>query len=75
MKYNGTIFIQFIEEGSDHILSERLVSNTPNRGDLLRFGGEGNELIYKVTRIIWIYDEPNNSYERVNVGIELSMQH
>jgi len=66
----GNIYIHFIEEGADKIHIKNLVCAVPRAGDEVRFGGRGNEQIFTVTRIVWVYDEPDNPYHRVNVGIE-----
>lgn len=72
MRDKGNIYIHFIEENGDHVLSKRLVSSVPQSGDEIRLGGEGNEQYYKVTRLVWVYDEPENPFERLNIGVELS---
>lgn len=64
-----TTKIHFIEEGTDHLLFFKYTSHVPSPGDEIRIGGEGNEKFYKVTRIVWVYDE-EDPFERVNVGIE-----
>ena len=38
----------------------------PRVGDELRFQGEK---YYKVSRIVWVYDEPESRMQRVNIGL------
>jgi hypothetical protein len=66
------ISIHFIEEGKDHVVSKQLTSKVPRSGDEIRLGGKDRERFYKITRVIWIYDEPDSPFERINIGIELS---
>ena len=73
MREKGNIYIHFIEESADHVLCKRLVSSVPRTGDEMRFGGEGSEKYYKITRVVWVYDEPTNPFERVNIGVELDI--
>jgi hypothetical protein len=69
MRDSGNTYIHFIEEDGDCILSKRLVHSVPRVDDEIRIGGEGKALFYKVTRVVWIYDEPDNPFERVNIGL------
>jgi len=71
MKDAGNIYIHFIDEDDDHVISKKLVSAVPRAGDDIRLGGEGKEQYWKVTRVVWVYDEPSNPFERVNIGVEL----
>ena len=72
MKNKGNIYIHFIEEDCVHVLKKTLVSSVPRTGEEIRIGGESNEQFYTVTQVVWIYDEPDNPFERVNVGVKLS---
>ena len=72
MREKGKIFVHFIEECNDCILSKRLLSRVPRVGDELRLGWEGNEQYYKITRVTWVYHGPGNLFERVDIGIVLS---
>jgi hypothetical protein len=71
IKMNGNIYAHFIGEINNKQLFKRLITHVPRPNDEIRMGGEGNEKYYKVTRVIWVYDEPDNPYERVNIGVEL----
>lgn len=35
----------------------------------VRIGGEGHEVFYRVTLVVWVYDEDDTPYERVDVGV------
>lgn len=70
-KEKGSIYLHIINESDDHILNKILVSAVPRAGDELRLGGRGKERYYKVTRLVWVYDEPETPFERVNVGVKL----
>ena len=57
-----------------YILKNKLLKKhygryVPRVGDEIRLGGEGNETFYAVERIVWVYDEPKNPAQRVNIGI------
>lgn len=69
MKDKGNIYIHFIMENDDKVLIKHLASSVPRAGDEIRIGGEDNDRYYKVTRVVWVYDEPDFPYERVNIGI------
>lgn len=61
----SSIFAHFIEEEGG-LFARRLVTTVPRVGDELRFTGDR---YFKVTLVVWVYDEPDCSYERVNVGM------
>ena len=61
------ILIHFILD--NELLFTRLASHVPRVSDEARFGGIGNENFYKVCHVCWVYDEDENPYERVNIGI------
>jgi hypothetical protein len=71
MRDKGNTYIHVIEEGTGVKLLRRLVTCVPRPGDEFRIGGPGGEKYYKVTRVIWVYDEPDNPFQRVNIGAEL----
>ncbi len=59
----------FIDEGERDdavVFAKKVISQVPRVDDTLRFS---NERYFKVTRVIWIYDEPEAHYQRVNIGI------
>ena len=61
--------IHFIDnEGRLHM--KRIEDIPPSVGDEIRVGGESNERYYKITQRVWVYDEPEFPFNRVNVGIE-----
>jgi len=73
MRDKGNIYIHIIEEGDSHVLSKRLVSSVPRPGDEIRFSVEGKEQFYEVTRVVWVYDEPEHPFDRVNIGVNQVM--
>lgn len=61
----NSIQVHFVIDGGD--LFARLVMNHPPAvGDELRFEGDR---FFTVTRRVWVYDEPNASRMRLNVGM------
>lgn len=69
MKPRDIIYAHFIDEQTGNTVFRQLISFIPRRKDEVRVGGEGKEKYYKVTRVIWVYDEPDCPYMRVNIGI------
>ena len=66
----GNIYLHIIEDDKrNQVLIKILVSVVPRVGDDIRTGGEGNEKFYTVTHVVWVYDEYDSPYERVNVGV------
>lgn len=66
----GNIYLHVIDEGTDKIIMKRLVASVPRPNDEIRIGGAGNERYYKITRVVWVFDE-DNPWQRVNIGAEL----
>lgn len=64
------IFLHFIEEKTQKLRFKKHAANVPRVGDECRFGGEGNEIYFEVTRIVWVYDEENSPFDRANIGIK-----
>lgn len=48
------------------MVARRYIDFVPRVGDELRFEGEK---YYKVTLVVWVYDEPENPSQRVNIGL------
>lgn len=71
MKDNSRTYAHFIDEATGKNVTRLAVLCVPRVGDEIRIGGSGSERYYKVTRVIWVYDEPDSPYERVNIGVEL----
>lgn len=69
MENERNTYIHFIEEKTGDFISKQLVSNIPRLGDELRFSSKGNDVYYKVNQVVWVYDEPECPYERVNIGV------
>jgi hypothetical protein len=60
-----TIKAHFIHE-KDGLIHKSLIEHAPEVGDELRFPGEK---YYKVTRKVWVYDEPEAGFSRLNIGV------
>ena len=67
---SGNTYLHVIEESTDKQVIRRLVTCVPRPGDEIRVGGKGAEKYYKVTRVIFVYDEPDCPYGRANIGVE-----
>lgn len=48
------------------MLAKMAINHAPRVGDDIRMEGE---IYYKVTRLIWIYDEPHQPFQRLNIGV------
>ena len=69
MSYIGNTLLHIVEEKENLLISKKLVYNVPRIGDELRLGGMLAEKFYKVIQVLWVYDEPESPYERVNIGV------
>jgi hypothetical protein len=58
----------FINNEDDKVISKILIDHVPRVGDEARFGGAGHEKYYKVTLVVFVYDE---MHDRVNIGCDL----
>lgn len=63
---NRTISAHFIHMDGG-LLYKNLIAFAPRVGDELRFSGEK---FYTVVKLVWIYDEPEAKFSRLNVGIK-----
>jgi hypothetical protein len=61
-----TIKAHFIHEDTG-LLGRRFIKFAPRVGDELRLTGG---LYYTVTRLVWVYDEPESPFSRLNIGIK-----
>ena len=61
-------YLHIIDADKDVEIVRRIVCFIPRVGDEIRLGGKGKEKYYKVTMIVWAYDE-DSVFERVNVGV------
>ena len=61
--------VHFVLEGGACLYKEN-VSNVPRVGDELRFQ---RDKFFRVTRVIWVYDESDNWWDgaRANIGMEI----
>ncbi len=69
MTYDKDTMLHIIDV-DDSSIYRALSSKVPRVGDEIRLGGEGSERYYEVLAVIWVYDEPDCPYERVNIGVE-----
>ena len=70
MNHKSDIQIHFIlDDEKSKELTRKLACHVPSVGDEIRLGGAGNEKYYSVTRIVWVYDEQENPFDRVNIGV------
>lgn len=70
MNHKADIQIHFIRDDDEgRELTRKWASHVPHVGDEIRIGGAGNEKYYLVTRIVWVYDEQENPFDRVNIGV------
>lgn len=60
-----TIKAHFIHEDRG-LLYQQLIEFAPSVGDELRFAGEK---YFVVTRKVWVYDEPEAKFSRLNIGM------
>ena len=61
-----SIKVHFILE-SGGLFARLRLHHAPRVGDELRFS---NERYYRVTRLVWAYDEDDEPGQRLNVGME-----
>jgi hypothetical protein len=50
-------------------IAREWVCHVPRLGDEIRLGGPDDERFYAVERIVWVYDEKDNPFDRVNIGV------
>lgn len=51
------------------LLSVQNLHHAPSVGDELRFKGATGEIYFKVVRKVWVYDEPEALFSRLNIEI------
>jgi hypothetical protein len=59
------IAAHFIHE-SKGLLFKRTINHAPSVGDEIRMPGER---YFKVTVLVWVYDEDDSPFQRLNIGI------
>ena len=64
----NSAYLHIIDVDTDVEINRRIVSHVPRVGDEIRLGGRENEKYYKITIVVWVYDE-DSSFERVNIGV------
>jgi hypothetical protein len=65
MSLHRTIKAHFIHTDKG-VMHKAQIEHAPSVGDELRFSGER---YYKVTLLVWVFDEPEAQFTRLNVGI------
>lgn len=63
------VCIHIIDSYTDRLITKEFATHVPRVFDDIRVGGEGNERYYTVEAVVWVYDEPESPYERVNIGV------
>ncbi len=58
----------FINNADDILICKVSVNQVPRVNDEVRFGGKGSEKYYRVSLVVFVYDEDQ---DRVNIGCEL----
>ncbi|MCW8159039.1 hypothetical protein D7243_23000 [Stutzerimonas stutzeri] len=48
------------------MIAKRTIDHVPMVGDEIRLSGNR---YYKVTRRIWVYDEEDHPFQRINIGL------
>jgi len=66
----GNIYAYVVQEKDGQLLYKLRICGVPRVGDEIRSGGEGAEKYYKVMRVLWVYDEPECPFDRVNIGVK-----
>lgn len=52
---------------NNYLRFKKIVCHVPRVGDEVRFE---NDTFYIVTKVVWVYDEPEQPWGRANVGLE-----
>jgi hypothetical protein len=66
MRNSGNIYMHVIAEDGDRVLDKIRASQVPRPDDVLRLG---RDRYFRVTRVVWVYDEDDCPFERVNIGV------
>lgn len=61
-----TVKAHFIDE-VDGLFSKEHLTHIPRVGDELRWAGPA---YYRVTLVVWVFDEPDCPMQRVNIGMK-----
>ena len=62
------ILAHFIHSKSGFLYALRL-HHDPSVGDELRFKGATGDIYFTVVRKVWVYDEPESQFSRLNIEI------
>ena len=66
MKSDNAIKLHIIDIDHNEIILRTVVCHCPRVGDEIR---TSEYSFYEVRKVVWVYDEPENPYERVNIGV------
>jgi hypothetical protein len=71
-KMSDKVCIHFISSKDNTQLARPTVSpHVPREGDEVRLkGGADKGVFFRVTKVVWVYDEPEGPFDRVNIGLE-----
>lgn len=61
-----TVQIRYIDQTTGLIVMNRVAALVPRVGDEIRIG---DTTFFEVRRLVWVYDEPECPYDRVNIGV------
>lgn len=61
------VLIHFTFEGK---IAKILTNHVPRLDDEVRFKVKGEPTFFKVTKVVWVYDEPECLYSRVNIAVD-----
>ena len=59
--------IHFINVENDEMVAVKITEAVPRVGDEIRLR---EDLFYEVIKVVWVYDEEEPVYQRVNIGVK-----
>ena len=62
-----SIKVHVVDKESNRVIAKPIMGGVPAIGDELRLSGER---YYEVVHVVWILDEPESPYQRVNIGVK-----
>lgn len=66
MELEKILSAHFIDVKTEEMVAKMLLYFVPRVGDEIRIAGDR---YYKVTDVVWCYDEPEAKFSRVNIGV------
>lgn len=58
--------VHVIDKNTNRLIAKPIMGGVPSIGEELRLAGER---YYEVVHVVWILDEPECPYQRVNIGV------